>query len=310
LNDADQLRHAGVVPDIMYISYPNDITMESSNSYNDLERLPFQFPGNVLSETAFVIFSEDERVLEKCKLLLLNNLKIDTAVRSQWYIRRQGSFSDLFGTFLLSFPKKRKVNGTHKRNLFIFDDAPLEILKEKDQNIDMYQKPLSMDSFLIKFLSRKDSLIISVNSVVGTTACAAAMTDRNSITFTGAENFDRVVDRLNQIKILVESVDYDESSIEQPIHTLNERELQTHIDLSIKKRYLSEIKKREREQPVESSTAKKPRSEESNIVVETQSPVSTQLNSMNVDKELEDIQKAVEEGESCENSVQETQDME
>lgn len=118
------------------------------------------------------------------------------------------------------FSKKRKVNGTHKRILFIFDDAPLEILKVKDQNIDMYQKSLSMDSFLIKFLSRKDSLIISVKSAIGTTTCAAAMTERNSI------------------------------------------------------------------------------------------PVSTQSNSMNVDKEPKDIQKEVEEGESCENSVQETQDME
>lgn len=164
-----------------------------------------------------------------------------------------------------------------------------------------------MDNFFIQFLRRKDSLVLSVGSIVGTTACAAAYASRSSITFADDTHFKFVVDRLCQAKVLLEDEEHEYVSSSKPLRLLNDEEFTREVETGVKKRCMIELKKRERDASMNNSSSKKPRNEHActlntNSLSQTSDTVSSPS-----EREMEDVAMAVQEADNTHDSDHETQ---
>lgn len=240
LNDADLLRTVALAPDLVYLTYhQSHKEMLEEELYQDFGRLVYQFPGGKLNDAAFLVIS-DRTVSNNCSSRFKEDLKMKNIIPAQFYLRSTEHFQDKFQNFLLVFPISRQITKKHTRNMFIFDAAPNEEIRSKeDIAIDEHQVPMSQDLFMINFLTRRDSLILSVFAGVGTTACAAAMCGRNSISFEpDKDKYDALVDRLIATKNIVEAdVFMEPSSV--PMRIMNENEYKKACETEIKKHLIT-----------------------------------------------------------------------
>lgn len=182
---------------------------------------------------------------ENCKKHLKDDMKLLNMINAQHILRSPDPYQDEFFDFILAFPNERQLAKKHTHKFFMFDSAPNEIFKSNGSTaVDKYQMPLDFDSYLIHILTRKDSLIISVFSGVGTTASAAAMSGRHSISFEpDEEKYEALVQRLYATKNLVEGEVFAEPD-PKTLRVMNEAEYRKAIETEIK-RHLLILQKKE-----------------------------------------------------------------